>query len=98
MDNKYFKYNKDDILEIITEYLAEENGFETFIASSNLIIENGVVSFVAAIGELGNEEVDSINLNELFKEMNFNGTHSGVGLTDEQMGKALDKMIETGDF
>lgn len=51
MKKKYFKYNKDDILEILTETLAVENGFDTFSSNSNLIIDNDEIFFVEVIGE-----------------------------------------------
>jgi hypothetical protein len=96
--NKYFKYNKEDILEILTEHLARENGFGTFSSKAELVFDDGCITFIAAIGELENDDVTRTDLAKLYHEMDYNGTHDGSGLTDEQMTGALDKMIETGDF
>lgn len=75
MERKYFKYNSDDILEILTETLAVESGFGTFSSRSTLIVENGEIFFVGVIGELEDEEVDKIDLEKLYSEIEYNGTH-----------------------
>lgn len=95
---KYFKYNKYDILEILTETLAVENGFGTFTSNADLMIDNGEIFFVGVISELEDSEIDSMDLSELYKKMEYNGTHSDdIWLTDEQLKDALNK-IDTGDF
>jgi len=99
MENKYFKYNKDDILEILTETLAVESGFGTFSSKSNLVIDNGKIFFVGVIGELENDEVDKIDLEKLYSEIEYNGTHDGSGFTSaEVLSDALNKAVKTGDF
>lgn len=96
---KYFKYNKYDILEILTETLAVENGFGTFSSNSNLIIDNGEIFFVGVIGELEDEEVDNIELDKVYSQMEYNGTHDGNCFSStENLSNALKKAIETGDF
>ena len=96
---RYFKYNKDDILEIVTEALAQENGLGTFNARADLVIDNGEIFFVGAIGELENSEVDTVDLKKLFSEMAYNGTHAmNKGLSAEELSAALEKAIRTKDF
>ena len=100
MKKKYFKYNKDDILEILTETLALENGFGTFSSNSDLIVENGEIFFIGVIGELEDEEVDNINLEKLYSETPYNGTHHErtVYSSSNTLSVALKKSIEKGDF
>lgn len=71
------KYNEDDILEILTEYLAVENGFGTFNSRAVLLGEpNKDLRLVAVIGELEDETVYDVDLSELDSNMNFNGSHT----------------------
>ena len=100
MGKKYFKYNKDDILEILTETLAVESGFGTFSSNSNLIIKNGEIFFIGVIGELEDEEVDNIDLEKLYSKIEYNGTHhEGAAFSStDLLSDALNKSIETGDF
>ncbi|WP_233516698.1 hypothetical protein [Paenibacillus curdlanolyticus] len=74
---KYIKYNQDDILEILTEALAKENGFGTFYSKAMLLGTLGKdLRLIAVIGELEDDEkIELINLNELDENMNYNGTH-----------------------
>jgi len=98
MEKKYFKYNKYDMLEIITEALAVQQGFGTFNSNSKLIVDDGEIFFIGIIGELEDFEINSMDLNELYEKMEYNGTHSDdAWLTDEQLKNAFDK-IEAGDY
>ena len=73
---KIFKYNEDDILEILSEYLAEENGFDTFQSRVVLIGEaNKDLRLVAVIGELEDDDINNINLDEIDSKREFNGSH-----------------------
>ena len=99
MEIKYFKYNKDDILEILTEMIAKENGFGTFNSYSDLIIDDDKVFFVGAIGKLEDNAVEKVDLNKLYHEMEYNGTHDGKGFSSmENLSEALKRAIEKGDF
>ena len=99
MKKKYFKYNKDDILEILTETLAVENGFDTFSSNSNLIIDNDEIFFVGVIGELDDEEVDTADLDKIYSEIEYNGTHGINSFSPtKSLSDALKKAIKTRDF
>lgn len=98
LERKYFKYNKADVLEILTETLAAENGFGTFGANSTLIVDKGEIFFVGVISELDDLEIDSMDLGELYEKIEYNGTHNDdIWMTDEQLKNAFDK-IDKGDF
>jgi hypothetical protein len=76
---KIFKYNQDDILEILTEYLAEENGFNTF--QSNAMSVGNVdedLRLIAVIGDLEDDDISKLDLDEIDKSMDYNGFHSGL--------------------
>lgn len=101
MKRQYFKYNQDDILEILTEHLAETNGFDTFSSRATLIVDDDDnVRLVAAIGELDDEKIRNINLNELDETLEYNGTHPErlAFLSPQALKEVLDKITETGDF
>ncbi|XEC96693.1 hypothetical protein AB6A23_09235 [Paenibacillus tarimensis] len=71
-----FKYNEDDILEILTEYLAENMGFETFGSKAMIIGTPGKdLRLIAVIGELDDESVDEVDLLELDMRTEYNGSH-----------------------
>jgi hypothetical protein len=75
-EKKIFKYNEDDILEIITEYLASENGFETFGTKAILLgTANKDLRVVVVISEFEDDSVNAMDLEQMDNEMNFNGSH-----------------------
>lgn len=71
-----FKYNEDDILELLAERIAESNGYGTFRSRAILFGKsNDDLRLLCVVGNLDDDEVDNINLEELDKSMDFNGTH-----------------------
>ncbi|MWC28800.1 hypothetical protein [Paenibacillus sp. MMS18-CY102] len=74
---KCIKYNQDDILEILTEFLAKKMGLGTFYSKALLLGTPGKdLRLLAVLGELDDDEkIESVNLDELDKNMDFNGTH-----------------------
>ncbi|MFB5284683.1 hypothetical protein [Peribacillus sp. Hz7] len=76
---KVFKYNQDDILEILMEYLAEENGFNTFQSKAMLAgnVDEGI-RLIAVIGDLEDDDICKLDLDKVDKENDFNGTHSNL--------------------
>lgn len=76
VNRKVFKYNEDDILEILSEYLAEENGFDTF--QSKAILKgtpNKDLRLIAVIGELEDNKIGKLDLDDIDKSIEFNGSH-----------------------
>lgn len=75
-NRKVFKYNEDDMLEILSEYLADANGFDTFSSRSILFGAPGKdLRLISVIGELGDNEILNLDFQELDRQMDFNGTH-----------------------
>lgn len=74
---KIFKLNEDDVLEILTEHLALENGFKTF-ASRGMLLGTLDKNFraVVVIGDLDDDDVASLDLTSIDKDTKFNGTHT----------------------
>lgn len=98
MENRkkmFFKYDENDILEILTEHLAENNGFETY--NSHAVIlgtpsEN--LRLIAVVGESEDETLSDVDLEKIDKEMDFNGDHSHASwLNQEDINK-----IDFNDF
>ena len=99
MEKKYFKYNQSDILEILTEALAVENGFGTFNSRSDLFIDNGEVFFVGVVGEVDDLEINDVDLDKLYSDLDYNGTHpKEAGISSKALCEILDKAIKTGDY
>ena len=94
---KFFKLNEDDILEIISEYVAQKTGIKEFSSKSIALgLPSKDLRIVVAVSNQSLSDIDLINVD---KEIEFNYEHSGVnGLSDDDMLVALDKMIETRDF
>lgn len=75
-DRMLFKYNEDDILEILSEHLAEVSGYEKFRSRAILLGKpDKDLRLLCVVGDLEDEEIDNIDLEELDKNMDFNGTH-----------------------
>jgi hypothetical protein len=73
---RFFKLNEDDILEILTEHLAEKYKFDTF--QSKAIILGSIekdLRLIAAIGDLEDDEISKLDLESIDKLIEFNGDH-----------------------
>ncbi len=79
MKRKVYKYNQDDILEILTEHLAEKGGFNTFQSRAILLgSPDKNLRLITVVGELDDDDINDIDLDELDKSMDYNGTHSNL--------------------
>lgn len=80
-----FKFNEDDILEILTEYLAESSGFGTFNARAILLgTPNKDLRLVAVINESEDESISQLDLEECDRNMDFNGSHKSENYIDKE--------------
>lgn len=96
-DIQLFKLNEDDILEIVSEYVAQKTDIKEF--SSKSIALGTPSKDLRIIVAVSGESLSDIDLVSLDKEIEYNGEHSRInGLNDDDMLSALDKMISTGDF
>ncbi|MGG3799646.1 hypothetical protein [Metabacillus fastidiosus] len=76
---KIFKYNEDDILEILSEYLAEETGFDTYQSTAILLGTPGKdLRLIAVVGSEDDDDITKLNLEDIDNEVNYNGTHSDL--------------------
>ncbi|MCL1698796.1 hypothetical protein [Lysinibacillus sp. Bpr_S20] len=76
---KIFKYNEDDILEVLSEYLGDETGFDTYQSTAMLLGTPGKDLRLIAVIANGNEgDMTKLNLEDIDKEIDFNGTHSDL--------------------
>ncbi len=77
--HKVFKYNQDDILEILTDYLAEESGFDTFQSKAILLgSPDRDLRLITVIGELDDDSIADIDLEDIDNSMDYNGSHSDL--------------------
>jgi hypothetical protein len=75
------KLNEDDVLEILTEYLAKESGYGTFNARAILLGTPCVdLRAIVIIGELEDESIDLMDLDKMDREIKYTGTHSAEQL------------------
>lgn len=96
-DVQLFKLNEDDILEIVSEYVAEKTGIKEFWSKS--IALGTPAKDLRIIVAVSSESLSHIDLVDVDKEIEYNGDHSKIkGLSDDAMFAALDKMISTGEF
>ena len=73
---KIFKFNEDDILEILSEYLAEESGFDTYQSKVVLIGEpNKDLRMIAIIGELDDDDIEKLDIDKIDIELEYNDSH-----------------------
>jgi hypothetical protein len=74
---KIFKLNEDDILEIISEQLAEEAGFGEFSSRTQLFGAVGKdLRIVSVIDSDNSKLLKDIDMKEIDEKTEFNGSHS----------------------
>ncbi|BAK17234.1 hypothetical protein MKY07_05880 [Solibacillus sp. FSL W7-1472] len=79
MNRKVFKFNQEDILEILTEHIAEENGFDTWQSKAILLgLPDKDIRLIAIIGEDDDDDISDIDLHEIDMNMDYNGSHSEI--------------------
>jgi len=92
-----FKYNEDDLLEILTEHLAKENDFGEFCARAVIVGTPGKdLRMIAIIGDSEDDSIRSENLEELDEKMEYNGSHSKAQYINNM--SVLLKKIKEKDF
>ncbi|MED3954657.1 hypothetical protein P4603_21440 [Priestia aryabhattai] len=73
---KYFKYNEEDILEILSEYLYADCNSETIGSKAILLGEPGKdLRLVAVVGDGEDEKLYETDLEEVDQKIDFNGSH-----------------------
>ena len=78
MDNKrkYFKYNEQDILKIMAEYLHANSNSESINSQAILLGETAKdLRLVAVVGDGEDEEIFETDLEEIDKKIDFNGSY-----------------------
>lgn len=76
---KIFKYNEDDIIEILSEYLGDKTEFDTYQSKAMLLGTPGKdLRLIAVIGDLDDDDIAKLNLEDIDNEMDYNGTHSDL--------------------
>ena len=63
-------------MEILSEYLAGENGFNTFQSRTLVLGTPGKdLRLIAVVGELEDDDITNLDLEDIDKEMDYNGSH-----------------------
>ena len=96
MKRTYFKLNIDDVMEIVSEHLAEKSGYKTFGTNTRIFSDEKNWNMIIVIGEVDDLEIHKINMNELNEKLEYNGTHGleNYWKTDDELKKAVDKFIK----
>lgn len=77
------KYNEDDILEILTEYIARLHGYDDFNSKSIVLGTPGVdLRAVAVVSSSIDESIDEMDMVNLDKEIEYSGVHSKARYID----------------
>lgn len=95
----YFKLNSDDILSIVKDRLAKEIDFKDgHSAVLNFVGDEKDLRIVAVFSDV-DDDLEQIDLNEIDKEIDFNGDLSAMSeagniknLTDEERKKIIKKL------
>ncbi len=76
---QYFKLNRDDILSIVKDYLANEVTFKDGHTSTlNFMGNNEGIRIVAVFGDIDSTNIEQIDLEEIDKKIEFNGPWSTI--------------------
>lgn len=94
--HEYFKLNSDDILSIVKDRLAQEVEFKDgHSAILNFIEDEKGLRIVAVFSDL-DDDLEKIDLNEIDKEIDFNGDISSMpeegnlrNLSDEERKRII---------
>ncbi len=70
----YFKLSADDVLSIVNDYLEEKISWGAYNSKLSFILDDDKdIRVIAAYGDMNDQSIDTINLEELDKEIDFNG-------------------------
>lgn len=72
----YIKLDSDDIMEILLEYYQERFEFSENAKGIFLGEPNSELRFIAVFGETNDEEIQSIDLEKVDQEIEYNGEHA----------------------
>lgn len=75
---KYIKLDKDDILEILLEHFQDQ--FEDAEYAEGIILGTSEkeLRFIGVFGNYDNDEIRNVNLEEVDRNMEYNGDHAYV--------------------
>lgn len=88
------KYSEDDILEIVTEYMAEKHKFGEYHSKSMIFgIPGKDLRLVAIIGDLDDESIRNTNLEDVDLKIDYNGEHSKIkGMDKDDLLKLKNRL------
>ncbi|WP_413363465.1 hypothetical protein [Lysinibacillus sp. 3P01SB] len=103
MSKLYNKIKEGDILSIVKDYLIEQKKIETAQVNLKLVTTpEGDSNLVAAVGKLEDNSIEQVDLQEIEKQINYNGPISSLddsflvnpssSETKEFMQKLLEKL------
>ncbi|MED4402587.1 hypothetical protein ABET41_09680 [Metabacillus fastidiosus] len=76
---KIFKYNQDDILEILSKYLGDKTEFDTYQSTAILLGTPGKgLRLIAVVGSEDDDDITKLNLENIDNKVDCNGTHSDL--------------------
>lgn len=95
MNRIYYKLNIDDVIEIVSDYLAENSGYKTFATNTRVFEDEGNWYMVIAIGEADDLEIHKIDMEELNKNIDYNGIHGlkGCWQGDEKIKETINEFL-----
>ena len=73
---KYIKLESDDILEIVLEYYQEQFDHSECARGIILGTPDKDLRLIAVFGDIDNENIDNIDLEEVDKNMDYTGDHA----------------------
>ena len=96
MNRTYYKLNIDDVIEIVSDYLAENSGYKTFATNTRIFEDEENWNMVIAIGEAEDLEIHNINMEEINKSISYNGIHGQKGCwqSDEEIKETIKGFLE----
>lgn len=103
LNHKYFKLSEEDILSIIKDYVIEQLGTDTSQVKLKLVAApEGGVNLVAAVGNIEDDSLAQVDLQEIGNQIDYNGPVSslsdsflvnpGSSETKELIQKLLEKL------
>lgn len=99
MKRTYYKLNEEDVMEIVSEYLAEQAGYKTFGTNTRIFSDGESWNMVIAIGEADDMGIHRIDMEKLNSELEYNGTHGQPGYwqSDKDIKRTIDSFIKNNE-
>ena len=99
MKRTYYKLNEEDVMEIVSEHLAEQAGYKTFGTNTRIFSDGKSWNMVIAIGEAEDFEIHRMDMEKLNRVLDYFGCvgQPGYWHSDKDMNLTIASFIKNNE-